>query len=206
MEKQAMLHFWLKRLHSFTGIFPLGIFIVEHLFANSFSLFGQDVYDRVIAFYMGIPYIKVIEICLLAVPILYHAGYGFYISFIGSINAPPYQYFRNWMYILQRVTGIMAFMFIIAHVYSTKIAPMMLGIEPSFGLMVEALKHPPVIAFYVVGIVSATFHFCNGLWSFMITWGITLGRGAQRFSYYVCTVLFLALSVMGIYALKGFMS
>jgi succinate dehydrogenase / fumarate reductase cytochrome b subunit len=70
--------------------------------------------------------------------------------------------------------------------------------------MQNILDNPFMFAFYVVGVVSAIFHFANGLWSFFISWGITVSPRSQRISTYVTMILFLALSFVGIRSLLAF--
>jgi succinate dehydrogenase / fumarate reductase, cytochrome b subunit len=52
--------------------------------------------------------------------------------------------------------------------------------------------------FYVVGIVSAGFHLGNGLWTFLITWGITVGQRAQRISQVITTALSIVVTLFGL--------
>ena len=52
-----------------------------------------------------------------------------------------------------------------------------------------------MFAFYLVGIISAIFHFANGLWSFLVSWGITVSPRSQVISTYVTIVIFVALSI-----------
>ncbi len=40
-------------------------------------------------------------------------------------------------------------------------------------MMDEIVANPLMLAFYIVGILSATFHLSNGIWSFLVSWGIT---------------------------------
>jgi len=52
--------------------------------------------------------------------------------------------------------------------------------------------------------VAASYHFANGLWSFLVSWGITVGPRAQRVSSYVCMSLFALVSIMFIASLFAF--
>ena len=42
-----------------------------------------------------------------------------------------------------------------------------------------------MLGFYIICIVSAVFHFANGLWSFCVSWGITVTPRSQQISTYV---------------------
>ena len=70
--------------------------------------------------------------------------------------------------------------------------------------MSGALADPAYYVFSVVGLLAATLHFANGLWSFGVRWGITVGPRAQRISRACCGVLFVALSLAGVVALRSF--
>ncbi|HIS28131.1 MAG TPA: succinate dehydrogenase, partial [Candidatus Avamphibacillus intestinigallinarum] len=74
----------------------------------------------------------------------------------------------------------------------------------NFELMEHILMTPVMLIIYVIGILSTTFHFANGLWSFLITWGITQSPKSQRMSTYVVMFIFLVMSYIGIRALFSF--
>lgn len=196
--------FLLKRLHSLSGVLPIGLFLMFHLFVNALSFWGPGVYNGMVQVIGHLPFLPVIEIVFLGLPLLYHIGYGIYITVTGSVNLSSYPYTRNWMYVLQRVTGFIAFVFIGYHVWSTTIQGRFFGADISFEMMRQYLQTPWILAVYAVGIVGAAFHFSNGLWSFCITWGITAGPRSQRGAGYACAVLFVAVSAMGLWALRGF--
>ena len=70
--------------------------------------------------------------------------------------------------------------------------------------MHDIATNPVMFTFYVIGIVSATFHFCNGMWSFLVSWGITVGPRAQRISSIIWMAVFVVMSVMFIMSLTAF--
>ena len=51
---------------------------------------------------------------------------------------------------------------------------------------------------YAVGIIAATFHLSSGLWGFCVSWGILIGRRAQRNAGYVFALFGLVLTIMGL--------
>ena len=105
-ESRVSPHFWLRRLHSLSGVFPLGAFLLEHMFSNSFILKGPAAYNEVIESLSGLPYVIWIEIFFIYLPILYHAFYGFYVMFSGKNNLAWYPYRENFLYTMQRITGV----------------------------------------------------------------------------------------------------
>ena len=172
--------FILKRLHSLSGIFPIGFFLLEHMFSNAFILFGPDAYNHQIDFLRSMPFIVFLEITFIGLPILYHAGYGLFVTFSGKTNLSSYPHTQNFLYTLQRITGIVALAYIIYHVYETRIENALYGTEVSFARMQEIVSNPLVFWFYVIGLAAVCFHFANGVWGFCVSWGITVSAESQR--------------------------
>jgi succinate dehydrogenase / fumarate reductase cytochrome b subunit len=199
-----MYSFLFRRLHSVTGVLPIGAFLAEHFFTNSFAMFGPQVYNSKIEFFMGLPYILLIEVCLIWIPILFHGLYGLYIVYSGQVNISPYCFFRNWMYLLQRVTGVVAFCFIVYHVYATRISGLLAGHHASFEIVRQSLQNPLVLGFYILGIVSASYHLGNGMFGFLITWGIAIGEKTQRAVSVFCGIVSAGLAGFGLAALGYF--
>ena len=195
--------FAMRKLHSLLGVIPVGIFLTQHLIVNHFATRGESAFNQASHFMENLPFRIFLEVFIIYLPLLYHAVYGVYIAFTGTNNTGKYGYFRNWMYILQRVTGIFTFIFVIWHVWETRVQAA-LGADVNFSMMENIVSNPVMLAFYIVGIVSAVFHFANGLWSFGITWGITITPRSQRISTYVTMSIFVLLSYVGVSAILAF--
>jgi succinate dehydrogenase / fumarate reductase cytochrome b subunit len=144
-----------------------------------------------------------LEIFIIYLPILYHAIYGLYIAFTGKNNVNKYNHFRNWMFVLQRITGVITLIFIVWHVWETRIAKAF-GAEVNFDMMANIVDNPFALALYLVGIVSAVFHFANGLWAFFVSWGITVSPRSQQISTYVTLGIFVVMSIIGVRAILAF--
>lgn len=83
-----------------------------------------------------------------------------------------------------------------------------LAIAPSFGtiellLVRETFKSPIMIALYTIFVLSACFHGFNGLWTAMITWGVTLSEASQRRTLIISTALMVLISFLGLAAIWG---
>ena len=85
---------------------------------------------------------------------------------------------------LQRITGVFLVVFIAWHIYQTRIQKA-LGAEVDFDMMADILSNPFMLAFYIAGVLAATFHLANGVWSFLVTWGITQSPRSQTFVTYI---------------------
>ncbi len=198
-------NFWVRRLHSLSGIVPIGGFLAFHLYENAAAARGADAYNEMTHRLQTLPGAVVLEILVIAVPLLYHGVYGLFIAGTAAPNVVSSGYVRNWMYFLQRVTGVVVFAFILFHYWTTRLVQ--LTDHESLDLFRQvqaAVANPWIYAFYIAGILSATFHLANGIWSFSIVWGITVGPRAQRRMMYISAVVFLALSVLGVRSISAF--
>src|SRR3954454_8940154 len=112
--------FW-RRLHSLSGIIPVGAFLLEHiLVSNATAINGPTAYAHQVRFLGSLPFVLGLELFGIWLPLLFHAGYGFYIWYRGEQNLISYPWHGNWMYALQRWTGGIAFAYIIWHTYTMR--------------------------------------------------------------------------------------
>ncbi len=200
-ELRPSIHFWLRRLHSLSGIMPIGFFLLEHMFTNAFILFGAEAYNRQIAFLRNLPFVTFMEIFFIGLPILYHAIYGIYVSLSGKSNLGWYPYPKNFLYTLQRWTGLMAFVYIGYHVYHTRIVNALYGTEVSYERMQTLMASPAMFWFYALGLGAVMFHFANGIWGFLVSWGFTVSQRSQKIAGAWSAVAGLTLFVVGMSSL-----
>lgn len=196
--------FALRRLHSLLGVIPLGVFLIQHLVINHFAVNSPEAFNKASDFMWNLPFKIVLETLVIYLPILFHAIYGVYIAFTSKNNVTHYSTFRNWMFLLQRITGIIAFIFIAIHVWQTRVQAA-LGHHINYDMMADLFNSPINVIGYVIGIVSVIFHFSNGLWSFAVSWGITQSDRSQKIMAYVSLGAFLVITFIGLRALFAFM-
>jgi succinate dehydrogenase / fumarate reductase, cytochrome b subunit len=192
-----------RRLHSLLGVIPVGIFLIQHLVVNHFATQGEEAFNNAAHFMESLPFRIVLETFIIFLPLLFHAIYGLYIAFTAKNNVSKYGYFRNWMFLLQRISGVITLIFITWHVWETRVAAAF-GSEVNFQMMENILSNPFMMGFYIIGVISTIFHFANGLWSFLVSWGITVSPRSQVIATYVTIGIFVALSIVGIRALYAF--
>lgn len=203
MTKDEM-HFLLRRVHSLTGIVPIGAFLMFHFFENASARHGAEAFNETVIKISSMPYLYWIEIFGLLMPIAFHAIYGIFIT---SSSRPElsHKYERNFAYIMQRVTGMIAVFFIGYHVVTTRVwALFQKGDHFTFADMQANLSSSTALAIYVIGILSACYHFTNGVWSFSITWGIVRSRAAQQRLARLTSVAFVVMSVVGLDIVSAF--
>jgi succinate dehydrogenase / fumarate reductase cytochrome b subunit len=204
--------FVLRKLHQLSGIVPLGIFLLEHFYTNSKALTGPGDFNNAVKDLQSIPYILFVEIGGIFIPLIYHAVYGIVITLEARPNNLHYPYPRNWFYTIQRLTGVILFFFILFHVLNFRF-----GLVP--GLNMESVAHHtdkafdivarefriiPIFLIYVVGITATVWHLANGIWLFLVDWGITIGARAQRLTGYACIGFGAFLLLVGLNAAIAF--
>jgi succinate dehydrogenase / fumarate reductase cytochrome b subunit len=212
-------HFLLRRLHSLTGIVPVGLFVIFHLFTN-FQMVFPGAFQHEVNFIHSMPALIFMEIAIW-LSIGFHAALGIAYTVIGARpNARQYPYWDNWRYTLQRVTGIVALVFIGLHVATLRWRWDLFGwFDPFYvaGLGPDGTQVPLAHAstalalqagwlvglLYFVGALAVVFHWANGLWTAAITWGLTISEQAQKRWSHVCGALFVALTIFFIGALWG---
>lgn len=192
--------YWIRRLHSLSGLLPFGVFLVFHFWENSYALAGPAVYNRVVQGLRAWPYLSVIEILLLGIPILFHLVLGVFILLRARWNPGRYRFGRNWMFFLQRLSGLAVLAFLVYHVPTLRLGPE----KATFVSVAASLRSPTVVALYLVGVLAASYHLAGGLWNFLIHWGITVGPRAQRWSLGLSGLVFIYLAVVGLRIIVAF--
>jgi succinate dehydrogenase / fumarate reductase cytochrome b subunit len=189
-----------RRLHSLSGIIPIGAFLVEHIVSNFETWNGPLAYAQQVKLLNSLPLVRFLEWGLIFIPLAFHALYGVFIAFRGRANVNVYPWASNWMYISQRITGLIAFAYIIQHVWRQRFAGVQLPEHPgaAFAKVQHELSNPWMLAIYVIAMIATTWHFAYGIWLFAAKWGITPGDKARKRSGYVCTAVGTVLCVMGL--------
>jgi succinate dehydrogenase / fumarate reductase cytochrome b subunit len=193
----ARNHFWLRRLHSLTGIVPIGGFLLFHFYENGSIFYGVAAYDKMATEARGVRYLELLEIFIVFIPLLYHALYGLFIASYARNNVPSYNYSRNNLFMWQRITGIIALLFILYHIWQFRFTSFWTT-HADADTVAAFVSHVPIFIFYVIGVVAVAFHLGNGIWTFLITWGITVGQRSQRISQVVTTAISILISLVGI--------
>jgi succinate dehydrogenase / fumarate reductase, cytochrome b subunit len=195
-----------RKLHSLSGIVPIGAFLIEHLISNFEALHGPLAYAEQVKFLNGLPLVRVLEWVFIFIPLAFHAGYGAFIAFRGRVNVNVYPWAGNWMYLMQRITGLIAFVYIIQHVWRQRFSGVSLPEHPgaAFAKVQHELANPWMLAIYVIAMIATTWHFAYGIWLFAAKWGITPGNRARKRFGYVCSVIGTALCVLGLASIWAF--
>lgn len=126
-------YFLLRRLHSLSGIVPIGVFLIVHLLTNSSIGWGKAglrglhpedglveggvryFHKEVVWINEQIPHLVLIEVTLWAA-IAFHSILGVMYALSGKSNTGSYGYMANRRYTLQRISGYVGILFIFYHV------------------------------------------------------------------------------------------
>ena len=200
-------HFLARRIHSLTGIVPVGLFLVYHLYLQLYLHSGAEVYNEVVNGFYDSPLAIWVLVIVVYIPLFFHAFFGIRLIFESSIQ-PSYTYFSHLLYWLQRISGIGVLLFIIAHVWNTQLGPWLAGTwgthfehlssgfaDPESGIITKSV--------YLLGVLGAVFHFANGLNTFSMTWGIALTPKSQVRVRILSILLFIIFSISALYALSA---
>ncbi|EAQ82057.1 succinate dehydrogenase cytochrome B-558 subunit [Blastopirellula marina DSM 3645] len=221
----ARNEFLIRRLHSLTGLLPVGAYMIVHLLVNSSVAVSPETFQRsVFSIHALGALLPLVEWTFIFLPIMFHAFLGLAFTFGASPNYTEYRYNSNFRYTMQRATGLLAFVFIAWHVfhmhgwihndawrhliagYGGMFHPYNAATSAAHAMQASVLY--PV--FYTVGVLACVFHLSNGLFTMGITWGIWISPKAQHGAKLVTGVFGLGLalvgitSIVGLYTLKNF--
>jgi succinate dehydrogenase cytochrome b subunit len=193
--------YFLRKLHSLTGIVPIGAFLAEHFWSNSAILVSAGKYDEVSRELQTIPFRPFVEWGAIFLPLLFHAGYGVYIWLRGKSNVSQYPWVKNWLYMLQRYTGLVAFVYIAWHLYTER---WLTEGRSTADTVWQDLQSPWYLTFFIIGILASSFHLGVGIWNFLCKWGLAATVRAQRAAGQLGVAVGLLFSVVGILIILSF--
>lgn len=191
-------YYVMRKLHSLTGIVPLGMYLLMHLFLNSFVLLGAGSFADGVGLLHRIPYLPVLEWGMIYIPLAFHAILGILMIVEARYNTIRYGYSRNWWFWFQRVSAVVVLLFVGWHVYATRIQLALGNVttEGFYELLRTQFQDPLWLTVYVLGITAAALHLGNGLWGFLVSWGVVTTRRSQKAFAGVC-IAFGALVLAG---------
>ncbi|MER3430318.1 MAG: succinate dehydrogenase [Blastocatellia bacterium] len=204
--------FLLRKLHQLSGIVPLGLFYFAHMFTNSKAMNGEAVFEKAVQDIHEIPYLLLIEIFGIFIPLIFHSVYGLIISSEARPNVLQYGYARNWFYLIQRISGVFLFFFIFFHVLNLRfglipglnMTPVAGNANLAFDIVSGEFANPWILGLYILGIGATAWHLAYGFFLFAVDWGIVIGEKAQRATLYASYTLAAILFLVGVNAAVSF--
>ena len=214
--------FLIRRLHSLSGLLPVGAYMVVHLTTNASIMNGPKAFQNLVYQIHSLGNIlPVVEWCFIFLPILFHAIVGVVIVMGGKTNTGSYTYMANWRYTLQRISGMVALVFIgyhVLHMHGIIHAESWINFMNQIGFarfspynaastVAESFQSNLLVPLlYVIGVAACVFHFANGLWAMGITWGVWTSPASQKRALYACSGLGAIVMVIALSAVAGFMT
>lgn len=173
-----------KKLHSLSGVVPLGIFLVLHIAVTSSIAGSRESYDRRIGVLHDGLLMGLLEVVLVLAPLAYHAGYG--ITRVFGPRVERHAYENDLMFALQRASGVAVLVFVVAHLWELRVQTWTQGLAVSayssklvMDLSWTSYGVPWIALGYLVGLAATVFHFVNGLSSSFTTWGVATAAGSK---------------------------
>jgi succinate dehydrogenase / fumarate reductase cytochrome b subunit len=193
--------------------------MVIHLLTNSTVLTSSATFQRAVYQIHSLgDILPVIEWTFIFLPLIFHAIIGVVIIRGGLPNTGSYSYTSNIRYTLQRASGMIAFLFIMWHVFHMhgwfhseawveNVAVPLGGAQfkpynaaSSLGAAMSGFAYPIL---YAIGVLSCVFHLANGIWTMGITWGVWVSPAAQKRANVVCVLFGVGLAAVSMGALGG---
>lgn len=211
--------FLIRRLHSLSGLVPVGAYMVVHLLTNASIAVGASTFQNAVyLIHTPGPVLWVIEWAFIFIPLLFHGIVG--LALLRNMAPNNYPYVSNHRYSLQRATGVIAFLFIGWHVFHMHgwfhFEPWLSSIaEPLGGASFKPYNAASTAAaamqtsiivpiLYTIGVLATVFHLANGIWTFGITWGLWVTPAAQQRANYISIGIGVVLSIVSMTAIGGF--
>ena len=196
-------HWLLRRLHSLSGIIPIGGFLFFHLFENAFVLKGGGMWWKETEFTRSTSI----------------SDRGRSVGAVDSDSLPrdlrPGHHGHRAaqrlpvraqlpVHACSASPGILAFLFIGFHVLTTRAYFYATGVETNYLRMHNFMMNPLILTIYIVGTLACVYHLTNGIFTFTITWGIAVGAKAQTLVNRACVALFVVLAIVSVSILIAF--
>jgi succinate dehydrogenase / fumarate reductase, cytochrome b subunit len=159
----------LRKLHSLTGIVPVGAFLAEHFWSNSTALVGARQYNET--------------------------------SQTLQSNVSQYPWVKNWLYTVQRYTGLIAFAYIGWHLYTER---WLTHGKSTYQDVALQMQDPWALTFMIVGVLASSFHLGVGIWNFLCKWGLAATARAQRAAGGLGAFVGVGFSVVGVLIILSF--
>jgi succinate dehydrogenase / fumarate reductase cytochrome b subunit len=163
----------IRRLHSLSGVVPLGVFLVEHLWAVSGAIRGRAAFDARVIWLDDVRFGTLLEILFIGAPLLFHALYGVFLAFDKKENPERYPYRHQHFALLLRVSGLLSLLFIAWHLWELPAQRLLAKIPASdlFDLVALHLSTtsravPWRAIGYFLGLSVTLVHFTYGMISF----------------------------------------
>lgn len=185
---------------------PVTVWLAFHVWETAAASAGQDAFAARLTGPAAGSLGLLVEVLLILLPLVVHAVTGLMLvakerdpKDAGSYDSPGSRR-------LQRGSGVVALVFIAAHLRHIWLARVLGGYDAVevHGLLAQDLGTPSYLAIYVVGLTAVFLHLAEGLTAAARTWGVASGDRAMLRLRVVAVLLAVGLWGMSINSLSHF--
>lgn len=193
-----------RRLHSLTGVLPLLGYVVFHVGETAVAPAGRRHFADSVTGVGGGPLAVTLETLVILVPLLLHAVLGVHVT-LRDRHPLPQGYPSEGLRKLQRLTGIIVLLFLVAHVGHTWTAKLA-GLDGGalYDRLMGSVGRPVFLVTYAVGITAVALHIAQGIGSFAATWGLARTAGGRRAARGVGALIALSVWLVSLNTLSHF--
>ena len=194
-----------RRLHSISGVVPVGAFLGFHLYVNASASRGADAYNATASRLQALPLAVLLEIFVIGLPIFFHGIYGLFVTATEPPGDGRPGRTRRALSIFQRATGVLLFGFILFHLWTARLVQVRDHESLDlFRLMQSVLSNPWTHAAYIAGLLGATAHLSVGLFTFSDAWGLVRSPRARVAVAVAAAFVFAVLTGFGVRSIAAF--
>jgi succinate dehydrogenase / fumarate reductase cytochrome b subunit len=200
-------YFVLRRIHSLTGIIPLGIFVVFHLAVSAVAVGGKAHYDSILASIYRSPAVIVFQVVVILIPLAFHGLYGVVLAFRTRSNPFTYPFIDNWRYAAQRLSGIILLLCMVPHlklIWFPVIRSSFGGSFSTFDITKNVIQDPSNMVILTITVAMASFHLANGIWTWLQRWGMVVTDRGRIVSGVLLSIFFVVLMIVGNWTIQVF--
>jgi succinate dehydrogenase/fumarate reductase cytochrome b subunit (b558 family) len=170
-----------RTLFTLSGVFPLGVFLLEHLAANSTAIAGEEAFAATVRAVKKLPVLFAIEVIFIFAPLAFHAAYG--LLLILRKEKLERAYSPLFSRVL-RITGVVALAYVVFHLVEIRFrafgAGELLFVRVAQLLSASILGIPWRALLYVIGVGAVVLHFATGLWGWLVARGTLASERARK--------------------------
>lgn len=179
--------FVLHRLFSLSGA-VLVFYFFYHLFIHGgrflpFNDFFSQSFFLARFFHWGLLFV-----------IFFHAFSGVALLQKGRGNLIAYSYADNWRFSFQYGAGFFTMVFLIYHIVVMRFAEGEASVDTLW--FVHQLETPWKVIVYMLGTLAASFYATNGIWNFLVSWGVLVNAASRGGCLKICRVGFVGLTLV----------
>jgi succinate dehydrogenase / fumarate reductase cytochrome b subunit len=151
------------------------VFLLGHLALNTFAIAGDAAFGRGVRWVHSIPALWLLETIFIFAPLSFHGFVGLWLALARRPLTAPTPYSTRWRTAM-RTTGVVAGAFLLVHLPELRWRALGMRLDGAvlgsiLGRDLSSTSHgiPWAGLGYLLGTACVVFHFCTGLWAFLLS-------------------------------------